>query len=99
MSDQVNSHAEDALTARVSTVLVQGAGEFRATLLALAAAIRLASKIAAPVFSDLLHAGLSWARSSQVATSSQSHLPQHGVDAEDSGPLQDFHVRDPVLAS
>ncbi|VDL96972.1 unnamed protein product [Schistocephalus solidus] len=24
---------------------------------------------------------------------------QHGVDAEDSGPLQDFHVRDPVLPS
>uniref|UniRef100_A0A183T7C3 Interleukin-1 receptor n=1 Tax=Schistocephalus solidus TaxID=70667 RepID=A0A183T7C3_SCHSO len=27
------------------------------------------------------------------------HLPQHGVDAEDSGPLQDFRVRDPVLPS
>uniref|UniRef100_A0A183SAD3 Miff domain-containing protein n=1 Tax=Schistocephalus solidus TaxID=70667 RepID=A0A183SAD3_SCHSO len=25
------------------------------------------------------------------------HLPQHGMDAEDSGPLQDFRVRDPVL--
>uniref|UniRef100_A0A183TU48 ZU5 domain-containing protein n=1 Tax=Schistocephalus solidus TaxID=70667 RepID=A0A183TU48_SCHSO len=27
------------------------------------------------------------------------HLPQHGMDAEDSGPLQDFRVRDPVLPS
>ncbi|VDL92796.1 unnamed protein product [Schistocephalus solidus] len=27
------------------------------------------------------------------------HLPHHGVDAEDSGPLQDFRVRDPVLPS
>uniref|UniRef100_A0A183TQ85 TMEM132 domain-containing protein n=1 Tax=Schistocephalus solidus TaxID=70667 RepID=A0A183TQ85_SCHSO len=27
------------------------------------------------------------------------HLPQHGVDAEDSGPLQDFRVWDPVLPS
>ncbi|VDM06542.1 unnamed protein product [Schistocephalus solidus] len=26
-------------------------------------------------------------------------MPQHGVDAEDSGPLQDFRVRDPVLPS
>uniref|UniRef100_A0A183SYA9 B30.2/SPRY domain-containing protein n=1 Tax=Schistocephalus solidus TaxID=70667 RepID=A0A183SYA9_SCHSO len=30
---------------------------------------------------------------------SQSHLPQHGLDAEDFGPLQDFRVRDPVLSS
>ncbi|VDL92420.1 unnamed protein product [Schistocephalus solidus] len=37
--------------------------------------------------------------SHQVATPSQLHLPQHGVDAEDSGPLQDFRVRDPVLPS
>ncbi|VDL92134.1 unnamed protein product [Schistocephalus solidus] len=35
----------------------------------------------------------------QVAGSSQLHLPQHGVDAEDSGPLQEFRVRDPVLPS
>ncbi|VDL90641.1 unnamed protein product [Schistocephalus solidus] len=34
-----------------------------------------------------------------VAAQSQLHLPQHGVDAEDSGPLQDFRVRDPVLPS
>ncbi|VDL85770.1 unnamed protein product [Schistocephalus solidus] len=27
------------------------------------------------------------------------HFPQHGMDAEDSGPLQDFRVRDPVLPS
>uniref|UniRef100_A0A183SLH7 Alpha-xylosidase n=1 Tax=Schistocephalus solidus TaxID=70667 RepID=A0A183SLH7_SCHSO len=27
------------------------------------------------------------------------HLPQYGMDAEDSGPLQDFRVRDPVLPS
>ncbi|VDM05997.1 unnamed protein product [Schistocephalus solidus] len=27
------------------------------------------------------------------------HLPQHDVDAEDFGPLQDFRVRDPVLPS
>uniref|UniRef100_A0A183TFF4 Ubiquitin-like domain-containing protein n=1 Tax=Schistocephalus solidus TaxID=70667 RepID=A0A183TFF4_SCHSO len=27
------------------------------------------------------------------------HLPQHGVDAEESSPLQDFRVRDPVLQS
>ncbi|VDM02907.1 unnamed protein product [Schistocephalus solidus] len=26
-------------------------------------------------------------------------MPQHGVDAEDSGPLQDFRVRDPVFPS
>ncbi|VDL92818.1 unnamed protein product [Schistocephalus solidus] len=35
----------------------------------------------------------------QLAAPSQLHLPQHGVDAEDSGPLQDFHVRDSVLLS
>ncbi|VDL96841.1 unnamed protein product [Schistocephalus solidus] len=35
----------------------------------------------------------------QVAAPSQLHLPQNGVDAEDSGPLQDFRVRDPVLPS
>ncbi|VDL94860.1 unnamed protein product [Schistocephalus solidus] len=34
-----------------------------------------------------------------LATPSQLHLPQHGADAEDSGPLQDFRVRDPVLPS
>ncbi|VDL86057.1 unnamed protein product [Schistocephalus solidus] len=33
----------------------------------------------------------------QVAAPSQLHLPQHGMDAEYSGPLQDFSVRDPVL--
>ncbi|VDL98499.1 unnamed protein product [Schistocephalus solidus] len=35
-----------------------------------------------------------------VATPSQLHLhlPQHGVDAEDSGPLQDFRVRGSCLA-
>ncbi|VDM04763.1 unnamed protein product [Schistocephalus solidus] len=33
----------------------------------------------------------------RVAAPSQLHLPQHGVDAEDSGTLQEFHVRDPVL--
>ncbi|VDL87225.1 unnamed protein product [Schistocephalus solidus] len=27
------------------------------------------------------------------------NLPQHGVDAEDSGSLQDFHARGPVLPS
>ncbi|VDM06267.1 unnamed protein product [Schistocephalus solidus] len=71
------------------------------------------SKIAEQVFTDLLHAGLSLARSSQVAelicscfsdffevaAPSQLHLPQHGMDAEDPGPLQDFRVRDPVLPS
>ncbi|VDL90794.1 unnamed protein product [Schistocephalus solidus] len=35
----------------------------------------------------------------QVAAPSQLHLPQHGVDAEDSGPLRDFRVRDTVLPS
>ncbi|VDM02314.1 unnamed protein product [Schistocephalus solidus] len=35
----------------------------------------------------------------QSPGSSQLHLPEHGVDAEDSGPLQDFPVRDPVLPS
>ncbi|VDL90698.1 unnamed protein product [Schistocephalus solidus] len=34
-----------------------------------------------------------------VAAPSQLHLPQHGVDAEDSGPLQDFRIRYPVLPS
>ncbi|VDL85169.1 unnamed protein product [Schistocephalus solidus] len=34
-----------------------------------------------------------------VTAPSQLHLPQHGVGAEDSGPLQDFRVRDPVLPS
>ncbi|VDL93837.1 unnamed protein product [Schistocephalus solidus] len=94
--------------ALVSTMLVRGAGDFRAALLALATAIRLASKIAEPVFTDLLHAGLSWARPSQVASlicsssvaaPSQWHVPQYGVDAEDSGLLQDFRVRDSVLPS
>uniref|UniRef100_A0A183TET3 Uncharacterized protein n=1 Tax=Schistocephalus solidus TaxID=70667 RepID=A0A183TET3_SCHSO len=33
----------------------------------------------------------------RVAAPSPLHLPQHGVDAGDSGPLQDFHVRDPLL--
>ncbi|VDM06016.1 unnamed protein product [Schistocephalus solidus] len=37
--------------------------------------------------------------SHQLAAPSQLHLPQHGVDAEDSGPLQDFRVWDPVLLS
>ncbi|VDL99350.1 unnamed protein product [Schistocephalus solidus] len=32
-----------------------------------------------------------------VAAPSQLDLPQHGVDAEDSGPIQDFRVRDSVL--
>ncbi|VDL99499.1 unnamed protein product [Schistocephalus solidus] len=35
----------------------------------------------------------------KVAAPLQLHLPQLGVDAEDSGPLQDFRVRDPVLPS
>ncbi|VDL85835.1 unnamed protein product, partial [Schistocephalus solidus] len=34
-----------------------------------------------------------------VAAASQVHFHQHGVDAEDSGPLQDFCVRDPVFPS
>ncbi|VDL92879.1 unnamed protein product [Schistocephalus solidus] len=34
-----------------------------------------------------------------MATPSQLHLPQHDVDYEDSGLLQDFRVRDPVLPS
>ncbi|VDL90974.1 unnamed protein product [Schistocephalus solidus] len=34
-----------------------------------------------------------------VTASSQLHLSQHGVDAEDSSPLQDFRVRDLVLPS
>ncbi|VDL88474.1 unnamed protein product [Schistocephalus solidus] len=33
----------------------------------------------------------------KMAAHSQLQLNQHGVDAEDSGPLQDFRVRDPVL--
>ncbi|VDL93804.1 unnamed protein product [Schistocephalus solidus] len=32
-----------------------------------------------------------------MATPSQLHLPQHGVDAEDSGPLRYFRIPDPVL--
>ncbi|VDL91540.1 unnamed protein product [Schistocephalus solidus] len=32
-----------------------------------------------------------------VAAPSQLHLPQHGMDAKDSGLLQDFRVRDPFL--
>ncbi|VDL92786.1 unnamed protein product [Schistocephalus solidus] len=35
----------------------------------------------------------------EVTAPSQFHLPQHGVDAEDSGPLQDFRFRNPVLPS
>ncbi|VDM03353.1 unnamed protein product [Schistocephalus solidus] len=35
----------------------------------------------------------------QVAAPSQLHVPQHGVDAEDSDPIQDFRVRDSVLPS
>ncbi|VDL88561.1 unnamed protein product [Schistocephalus solidus] len=38
-------------------------------------------------------------KSFHVATPLHLHLPQHGVDAEDSGPLQDLRVRDPVLPS
>ncbi|VDL95451.1 unnamed protein product [Schistocephalus solidus] len=34
-----------------------------------------------------------------VAAPSQLHLPQHGVDAEDSGPLKDFRVQNPILPS
>ncbi|VDM00097.1 unnamed protein product [Schistocephalus solidus] len=34
-----------------------------------------------------------------VYVPSQLHLPQHGVDTEDSSPLQDFRVRDPVFPS
>ncbi|VDL94253.1 unnamed protein product [Schistocephalus solidus] len=34
-----------------------------------------------------------------VTAPSQLHSPQHGVDAEDAGPLQDFRVRDPALPS
>ncbi|VDL94122.1 unnamed protein product [Schistocephalus solidus] len=34
-----------------------------------------------------------------IAAPLQLHLPQHGVDAEDSGLLQDFCVRSPVLPS
>ncbi|VDL98239.1 unnamed protein product [Schistocephalus solidus] len=35
----------------------------------------------------------------RLAAPLQLHLPQHGVDAEDFGPLKDFRVRDPVLPS
>ncbi|VDL96347.1 unnamed protein product [Schistocephalus solidus] len=35
----------------------------------------------------------------EVAAPSQLHLPQHGVDTEDSSPLQNIRVRDPVLPS
>ncbi|VDM03014.1 unnamed protein product [Schistocephalus solidus] len=34
-----------------------------------------------------------------MAAPPQLHLPQHGVDSKDSGSLQDFRVRDPVLPS
>ncbi|VDL94766.1 unnamed protein product [Schistocephalus solidus] len=34
-----------------------------------------------------------------MAAPSQLPLPQHGVDAEESHPLQDFRVQDPVLPS
>ncbi|VDL92632.1 unnamed protein product [Schistocephalus solidus] len=34
-----------------------------------------------------------------MSTPSQLHLPQYGVNAENSGLLQDFRVRDPVLPS
>ncbi|VDL98518.1 unnamed protein product [Schistocephalus solidus] len=37
--------------------------------------------------------------SQHVAAPSLMHLPQHGMDAEDSGSLQDFRVRDPDLPS
>ncbi|VDM01283.1 unnamed protein product [Schistocephalus solidus] len=44
--------------------------------------------------------GFAGDRSSRsVAAPSQLQLPKHGVDAEDSGPLQNFRVRDPVLSS
>ncbi|VDL99180.1 unnamed protein product [Schistocephalus solidus] len=73
MSDQSDSHAEDALTARTFwkglgiAGVGPGAGVFRAAVLALAAAIRLASQIAAPVFTVLLQAGRFRARSSKCA--------------------------------
>ncbi|VDL87319.1 unnamed protein product [Schistocephalus solidus] len=60
MSNQADSHAEDALTARACW---QGLGI------------------------------------DDVAAPSQLHLPQHGVDAEDFGPLQDVRFRDPVLSA
>ncbi|VDL98586.1 unnamed protein product [Schistocephalus solidus] len=34
-----------------------------------------------------------------MATPSQLHLPQHGMDDDDPGPLQDFRIRDVVLPS
>ncbi|VDL94948.1 unnamed protein product [Schistocephalus solidus] len=34
-----------------------------------------------------------------MAAHLQLHLHNHGADAEDSGPLQDFRVRDPALPS
>ncbi|VDL87873.1 unnamed protein product [Schistocephalus solidus] len=34
-----------------------------------------------------------------MAAPPQLHWPQHGMDAEDSGPLQDFRVHDTVLPS
>ncbi|VDL97113.1 unnamed protein product [Schistocephalus solidus] len=44
--------------------------------------------------------GLSlFVHSPQVAAPSQLHLPQHGVDVEDSGLRQEFPVRDHVLPS
>ncbi|BHF78077.1 hypothetical protein SprV_0602118700 [Sparganum proliferum] len=35
----------------------------------------------------------------EVAAPTQLNLPQHGVDAGDSGPLKDFCIRNPVLLS
>uniref|UniRef100_A0A0V0JCH9 Uncharacterized protein n=1 Tax=Schistocephalus solidus TaxID=70667 RepID=A0A0V0JCH9_SCHSO len=48
----------------VLAVLIRGACDLRATLLTLAAAIRLAPYIDEPVFTDFFQAGLSWGRSS-----------------------------------
>ncbi|VDL92557.1 unnamed protein product [Schistocephalus solidus] len=48
---------------------------------------------------DFTQQGLNGSHLTYVAAPSQLHLLQIDVDAEDSGPLQDFRVRDHVLPS
>ncbi|VDM05192.1 unnamed protein product [Schistocephalus solidus] len=91
MSDQADSRAEDALTARACW---QGLGiDDRLFFTSLSASTHSNISVEKSFGKSLV------VHSHQVATPSQLHMPQHGVNAEDSGPLQDSCVRAPVLPS
>ncbi|VDM03610.1 unnamed protein product [Schistocephalus solidus] len=75
-------------------MLIRGAFDLRAVLLSLVAAMRLASCISTPFLMDPGHSVLG-----KVLPGQRLHLPQHGVDAEDSSTLTDIPGRDPMLQS